>query len=287
MVSLRGVRLRAEPAEIAIVPGEPVTIDVEVFNTTAVVDEFEVDVVGLDPGWVRCDPPRVPLFPSTGGHTLVTILVDSTYGLRAGRQVLGVRARSTVDPRISSVIEVPVTVVATAGAELSIHPETHRAGRAGAFVAVVRNLTNTVLNVDIRGVDPEAAVRFNFTPPHLTIAPGDEGFSVVEVAGARPFRGADIQRQFSVLGVFSDPDAEPLSASGILIQKPWIPAIGEQLISVILLAGALLGAFLIGHALTTEDGPAAGASADAKAADAIKQGAIASATALGSTLAAS
>lgn len=279
MVSLRGVRLRAEPTEIQIVPGEPVTIDIEVFNTTAVVDEFEVDVVGLDPRWTRCDPPRVPLFPSTGGHTVVTVLVDSTYGLRAGRQVLGVRARSTVDPRVSSVIEVPATVVATSGAEISIHPETHRAGRAGAFVAVVRNLTNTVLSVDMRGVDPEGAVRFTFTPPSLAVAPGDEGFSVVEVAGARPFRGADVQRPFTVLGVLADPDAEPLSATGILIQKPWVPAIGEQLISVVLLAGALLGAFLIGDALTGEDAPTAGAGAEAKAGVEIKQGVIGSAAA--------
>ncbi len=276
MVSLRGVRLRAEPAEIAIVPGEAVTLEVEVFNTTAVVDEFEVDVVGLDPRWVRCDPARIPLFPSTGGITRVTVLVDSTYGLRAGRQVLGVRARSTVDPRVSSVIEVPATVVATEGAEISIHPGTHRAGRAGAFVAVVRNLTNTVLEVEMRGVDPEGAVRFNFTPPRLAIAPGDEGFSVVEVAGQRPVRGMDVQRPFSVLGVLSDPDAEPLTATGILIQKPWIPAIGEQLLSVALLAGALLAAFLIGNALTSDETSGTASGGDAKAAAEIKQGVIAS-----------
>lgn len=279
MVSLRGVRLRAEPAAIAIVPGEPVTIDVEVFNTTAVVDEFEVDVVGLDPRWVRCDPPRVSLFPSSGGRTRVTVLVDTTYALRAGRHVFGVRARSTVDPHISTVIEVEATVFPTSGAEMSIHPETQRAGAAGAFVAVIRNLTNTVLQVDMRGTDPEGAVRFGFTPPRLAIAPGDEGFSVVEVAGKRPFRGTDTQRPFTVLGVLPNPDSEPLSTTGILIQKPWIPMIGEQLLSVVLLAGALLGAFLIGNALTDEDAPAAGAGADAKAAAEIKQGTIGSATA--------
>jgi len=61
----RGVRLRAVPDVIELTPGEPTTLLMEVFNTTGLVDQFDLTAVGIDPGWVRFNPPRLSLFPSS------------------------------------------------------------------------------------------------------------------------------------------------------------------------------------------------------------------------------
>ncbi|MEX2447033.1 MAG: hypothetical protein WD734_06805 [Dehalococcoidia bacterium] len=253
MVSARGIRLRAEPDQIAVTPGEPTTLTFEVFNATTVVDQFELSAVGLDPDWVSFDPPVLSLFPSSAGTAEVTILIDSAYAFTAGSHVIGLRAQSDVDARNSAVVEVPVEVAPTAAATFDIHPESVRAGRTGAFLAVARNLGNAPLEIDLRGTDPEGALAFEFVPLQVTIPPGDEAWTVVQVRGRRPFKGMDAQRPFTVLGVTSDPDAEPLSASAMLFQKPWLPSLVGQFMSLLLLGAILVGAFFIGSVLTAPD----------------------------------
>ncbi|MGE3856399.1 MAG: hypothetical protein AB7G21_05540, partial [Dehalococcoidia bacterium] len=246
---------------IELTPGEPVVVTLEVFNTTDLVDQFELAAVGINPEWVKFSPPALSLFPSTAGTAEVTILVDSAYGYTAGRHVIGFRAQSSVNSRLSSVIEVAVEVAATPGATLDLHPQSARVGRAGAFLAVARNLGNAPLELDIRGGDPEGALRFECTPDQLTIQPGDEAWTVIQVRGRRPFIGMDAARPFTVLGVMPDADAEPLTAEGMLLQKPWLPAFAGQIASLVILGAILLGAYLVGTELTKEAAPEAAAEA--------------------------
>lgn len=244
------------PDVVDLVPGEPVVLALEVFNTTDVVDQFELGVVGINPEWVSFNPSALSLFPSSAGTAEVTILVDSAYAYTAGRHVIGFRAQSLVDDRISSVIEVGVEVAAAPGATLEMHPQSARVGRAGAFLTVARNLGNAPLELDLRGTDPEGQLRFECTPDHLLIPPGDEAWAVVQVRGKRPFIGMDAARPFTVIGVLPDADAEPLTADGMLIQKPWLPAFAGQIASLVILGAILLGAYLLGSELTKDEPPA-------------------------------
>lgn len=260
------------PDAIALVPGEAVVLTFEVFNTTDVVDQFQLAAVGINPEWVSFNPPALALFPSSAGTAEVTILVDSAYAYTAGRHMIGLRAQSSVNSALSSVVEVAVDVAATPGASLDLHPQSTHVGSAGAFLAVARNLGNAPLELDLRGSDPEGTLQFECTPEHLTIAPGDEAWSVIQVRGRRPLIGMDAARPFSILGVLPDADAEPLSTDGMLIQKPWLPAFAGQIASLVLLGAILLGAYLLGTELTKP--PAEEAKAEAK--PAAKPGALAS-----------
>jgi hypothetical protein len=269
----RGIRLRAVPDAVELVPGEPMVLAVEVFNTTDVVDQFQLAAVGINPEWVSFNPPALSLFPSSAGTAEVTILVDSAYAYTAGRHMIGIRAQSSVNSRLSSVVEVAVDVAAAPGASLDLHPQSVHVGRAGAFLAVARNLGNAPLELDLRGGDPEGVLLFECTPDHLTIAPGDEAWSVIQVRGKRPLIGMDAARPFSVLAVLPDPDAEPLTADGMLIQKPWLPAFAGQIASLVLLGAILLGAYLVGTELTKDEPPPEAAAA---AQEAPEPGALAS-----------
>ena len=251
MARLNAVQLRVPGEPVAVEPGTAATFEVEVFNASDIVDEYAIDTVGIDPRWVSVEPERIALFPSTGGSATVTIAVGSPYAVPAGLRRIGVRARSTIAEERARVEEVPLDVAPTAGALLELHPVNIRGGRAGAGVAVVRNLGNTVLEVDVRGADPESALDFQVTPSHLTIPPGDEAWTVVEVKGRRPLMGIDAQRPFLVAAYTGDPDAEPPSAAGTFIQSPWLPDLVTRLAGLLVLTVLLVAGFVTGNKIVS------------------------------------
>ncbi len=288
MPRLNAVQLRVPSEPVYVEPGGSSTFEIDVFNASEVVDEYALDTVGIDPRWVSIEPARLSLFPSTGGTALVTIAVGSPYAVRAGRHRIGVRARSTIEQNRARVEEVPIDVAPAAGSLIELHPVNIRGGRAGAGVAVVRNLGNTILEVDVRGSDPESALIFEVSPPHLTIPPGDEAWTVVEIKGQRPLMGMDVAHQFEVSAYTGDPDMEPPSAAGNFIQSPWLPDLVTRLVGLVVLVVLLVAGFVIGSKIVSGDllgGPAAEATATPEAAPG-KPGDLKSPTANTETLAA-
>lgn len=288
MPRLNSVQLRVPEEAVYVEPGGSSSFEVDVFNASDVVDEYAIDTVGIDPRWITIEPNRLALFPSTGGTATVTIAVGTPYAVRAGRHRIGVRAQSTIEQNRARVEEVPIDVAAAAGSMLELHPVNIRGGRTGAGVAVVRNLGNTVLEVDVRGSDPESALVFEVSPPHLTIPPGDEGWTVVEMKGQRPLMGMETVRPFELAAYTGDPDLAPPTAAGNFIQSPWLPDVVTRLVGLVVLVVLLVAGFVIGSKIVSGEllgGPAAEATATPEAVPG-KPGELKASTANTETLAA-
>ena len=63
---------------IAVEPGQSVSITVKVRNTSSVVDEFALDVLGDAGAWAAVEPPAINLFPGAEGGTATSPVRSST-----------------------------------------------------------------------------------------------------------------------------------------------------------------------------------------------------------------
>lgn len=252
-MNVSSLRIRVEPAKATLEAGLPLVLEAEVFNGSRVVDEFAIDVVGIDSRFVKIDPGKVALFPSAVGNTLISIDVTSPYLMAAGPTIIGIRARSAIDPDASVVEEVPLDVLPVSQAILEIHPESIKRGNAGAFVVVARNIGNSPLEIVFRGSDPAGEISFTFDPETHVVPPGEEVWSIIDVRAPRPWLGSDVQRPITVTAVTPDPDAEPITATAVFVQRPRISG-ALVLIFVLLIAAALfLAAFLIANMITSNN----------------------------------
>src|SRR5690606_16606412 len=67
------VRITSQVEHLVVVPGVPGLVPLSFHNTSDVIDQITVSVVGLDAAAVRTEPQVLNLFPDTGGDMIATI----------------------------------------------------------------------------------------------------------------------------------------------------------------------------------------------------------------------
>ena len=139
---------------IRLTPGVAATLDVEVTNTSPIIDGLTAQVIGLDPGWVQLVQPVVTLFPETTGT--LTLRFDVPPSCPAGESALTVRVHSTVDPDRSEDHVVWLVVEAVELAELEMRPSLVEGGSHAGMQALVHNLGNAVSELAITALEPTA-----------------------------------------------------------------------------------------------------------------------------------
>ncbi|HEV2760391.1 MAG TPA: hypothetical protein VGV86_12560, partial [Acidimicrobiales bacterium] len=66
------MRLDVTPAEVDAAVGEPVVLQVEVYNSRSVIDGYRPTLLGLPGQSFTSDPPELSLFPETHGVMIIT-----------------------------------------------------------------------------------------------------------------------------------------------------------------------------------------------------------------------
>lgn len=218
----------------------------EIFNASDIVEEFSLDIVGIEQRFnAYVVPSQVDLFPGQSATVEVTIDVRTLYAASAGQHRIGIRAVPATASDSSRVEEATIDVLPVAELLLEVHPQMARVGRAGAFVLVVRNRGNNSVDAVFTGSDPEGGVHFEFDPPELVIPPGEEVYSVVEARGRRPFIGQDAQRSLTFQTNTPDPDAPEVMTDAVMLQRAWLAGIFSTILVLVIAAVLFAAAFLI------------------------------------------
>src|SRR3954470_5776697 len=102
------MRIEVIPRRASIVPGQPVVLTVEVFNTSNIISGYRVRVLGVDSQWVSMDGADLSLFPETRGMTVVSITLPA--GIPAGVRRLTVEIRELTPPARTQVVDVDLVV---------------------------------------------------------------------------------------------------------------------------------------------------------------------------------
>ncbi len=217
---------------LRLTPGVPATLDIEVTNTTNIIDGLTAVVIGLDPGWVQLVQPVVTLFPETTGT--ITLRFDVPPSCPAGESALTIRVHSTVDLDRSEDHVVWLVVEAVELAELEMRPSLVEGGTHAGMQALVHNLGNAVTELAFTAIEPTRALECIVTPPTLTVAPGETGQVTVLAHGKRPLFG---QAHDRTIQIAANSSTLELHSTARFIQKPRVP---RGVITVLILASIIV-----------------------------------------------
>ncbi len=160
------------------VDGTPVTVTVNVSNTSGVVDGYVVEGLNAPP-WLEVRPGTTELLPSTSGTVTTELRIVSSTLVPAQKLVLLVRLRNTTGRFAYRDMSVRVTVpVVEAPFQVRAEPQLIRARdhSAGVCTVVVENpRSNRWARVRLSATDPEQAVRTTWRLPQLDVPPGRRG----------------------------------------------------------------------------------------------------------------
>jgi hypothetical protein len=213
-------------------PGVAATLDVEVTNTSAIIDGLTAVVLGLEPAWVQLTQPVVTLFPEATGT--LTLRFDVPPSCPAGESAITIRILSTIEPDRFVEHVVWLVVEAVELAELEMRPSLVEAGSHAGMQAVIINQGNAVSELSVTALEPTRALECRVSPPTLQVAPGEVGQVTVLAHGKRPWFGSNVERAIQVTA--TSPTLE-LTASARFVQKPRIPrGVITTLILVLIIA---------------------------------------------------
>ncbi len=212
------VKMTLAPEGGAVIPGGRLTLALVLQNASAIVDRYEVTVVGVPAEWVTLDKTIVSLFPGQSERIMVTLAPPAGVATAAGDYPVTLTATSADDPtaRVERMATLTVGAVGQLGMEL-LPPDTE--GRTGTFRVTLTNGSNRDETVALRARDNEEGLRFALEPEEPVRVPaGGERVIVVRatpktretVGEPHPY---DIEFKGVVEGVDeSDPMAAALAA---------------------------------------------------------------------------
>ena len=196
------MRVFLTPDRVELGEGNTVEIHVTVHNTGSLIGGYHLRVLGADPSWVTLETENLSLFPDTA--ETVRAVVRIPPGVAAGERRMAVQVRELTPPQAIAIQEIELVVPAVEAVLASLTPMTVVAGRTGTFGVVLENTGNTPVTAELAGIDGEDVMRFEFEPPVLTLAPGDQAIADLRASGPRRWFGSPVVRTF---GVFLTPGA--------------------------------------------------------------------------------
>jgi hypothetical protein len=226
------VRTTLESTRVEVTPGQPVNLDIEITNTSMVIDGVSAFVVGIDPTWVQLLVPVVSLFPDSTGRLVFRF--DIPHSCPAGELPLVVRVFSTIDPDDVEEHEVCLVVEPVPAAELQLRPSLVNGGSSAEMRAVIVNTGNVPAEFSIDAMEPTRALQCRASPTTLRVPPGEEGHVLVTATGRRPWFGNPVGRTITVT---ASSGAMELTENGRFNQKP---RIARGLVTALILAGIIV-----------------------------------------------
>lgn len=261
MTITTSLQVHVQPERVELRLGEPVAIEVQIFNGSPIVDEFAVELLGptfdpLEADWVRATPATLPLFPDASGSIVLTLLAPAGSRMAAGAHHIGVRVSSTTARQQAVVGEITLAVASQPALFMHLEPESVTGGRTAALQVQVRNIGNSPLHLAFGADDPANALTFRFGQRELELPLDSEQFIPLELAGRRPLIGRTAQRVFSVAATITDRAAElgvePVAfgdagrANGMFNQRPWLSSGVLTAFAVLLpVLAILIAAFIL------------------------------------------
>ena len=190
------MRVQVTPERVELSEDNAVEVFVTVHNTGSLIGGYHLRVLGADPSWVVLETENLSLFPDTS-QTL-RALVRIPPGVAAGERRIAVQVRELTPPQAIAIAEVELVVPPSEALKLTLTPMTVVGGSSGTFGVILENAGNTTIVAPLAGTDAEDVLRFQFVPPTLTLAPGDQAIADLKVKGPRRWFGSPVVRSFGI-----------------------------------------------------------------------------------------
>lgn len=227
-------------------PGASATLDVSITNTGALVQHYQVELLGL-PGADMVGPPGEPLklLPKESGRIPVVIFLPADSPVPAGQYRIGVLVRSPFAANVSRTAELVLDVGSVAGFTLTAYPEVVEGRGSGNFTLTARNTGNTPaqLSFDIR--DEQGVAKVRLIPSTLPLPPLGSATAAVNVRLPGRLTGAEKQAQIKIAATDVRDPAHPVNTVVRMVIRPLLPAALVNILVGLLTVAAAAVAILI------------------------------------------
>lgn len=248
------MRVSTEQRQLDVPPGGTSDVQVEVVNTSTVIDGFTARLIGLNGNQVSSRPEILPLFPDSAGRINLRFSLPSSFP--AGTHALSVEVQSHTQKAAPAHVDVEMVVAPFAQLELITHPSKKIGYRRTSFTVELTNTGNVPLEVALTCNDPDRALQFRLSEPSLRIAPSQVVRVQLTVRAGRHLFGNEIDKPFRIHAealatephrtVLGDNARTQVDVQAIMRQKP---RIARGLLTVLILMSVVAlwaGAFLLG-----------------------------------------
>jgi hypothetical protein len=231
------VRTALRPLDVTVRPGDLTVIEIEVGNTSDVIDGVTARVEGIDPTWVHLPVPVLSLFPDSIGVLAIHVRFPPTTVV--GDYLVVITIASTIDAARRSTHDLWLHVDPVEAAALRLRPSVVTSGRRGRFGAIIENAGNVQIDFTMTALDETRVLDTAVQPLTLSVPPASEAVAEVTVSGKRPWFGQPVTRSVQI---GADTPTLHLRAIAMFNQKPRIP---RGFLTVAVLAGIIaLWAFI-------------------------------------------
>ncbi len=208
--------------DLHVQPGQSATCQLNIANTSSIVEQFTLLPLGEAMEWTAADPPVVSLFPGAQQSVTLRFSPPRLPTTPAGEVPFAVKVVPSIEPEESVTEEGVITVGSfnDVGAELVPRVTTGRI--TGRQRLAVDSRGNVPLPVEVTALDPAEAIKFRIRPRRMTTAPGEARFVRLGVKPRQRFwKGPQQQKPYKVQ--VAPEGEEPLVLDGALTQKAVLP----------------------------------------------------------------
>jgi hypothetical protein len=230
---------------VSLPPGSTAEVELQILNTSDVIEQVQVNVLGIEVVSAVSEPVSLTLFPAESARLKLALQFHRQLPAGQHTAILQVLGRSTGAAAESELL---ITVPPEPAAEVTMNPPVRRAGKKGQFTFSATNLGNTNLSLLVRATDADQKLTLAVDRPNLNLTPGQSGSAQISARHKRPMSGDPLEH---VLTVTAEQGAITESVSARFIQKPRITAgmITVATITMILLLWAVAMYFGVRAAL--------------------------------------
>jgi hypothetical protein len=217
-----GVSVEIDGVTAPVVPGQRATRGVWLRNTGAIVDQFELDIVGDASTWANVEPATVNLLPGEEQRAQIVFDPPRSSRVSQGPVSFALRVMSREDTAGSAVHESVVDVAPYTQMAGELVPRTSTGSRTGRHELALDNLGNKPELVSVSASDQDRLLRFRVFPANPTLLPGTATFVKIQARPKRRFvSGPNKTIPFEVTATPSAGDSVVLP--GALVQTALLP----------------------------------------------------------------
>jgi hypothetical protein len=217
-----GVAVALEQRDGTVPPGSEASREIRIRNTGAIVDQFELDVVGEAASWTRVEPSQVNLMPGEEGSATLVFAPPRSSHVAAGPVPFALRVMSREDTGGSSVEEMTVTVGSFSQVAADLVPRTSYGRFGGRHELALDNLGNHPELVAVTATDPDRLLNLRVDPANVTVEAGTATFVKIKAKPKKTFwLGPNKTIPFHV--VVTGAESEQTMVQGSLLQQPILP----------------------------------------------------------------
>lgn len=196
--TLQRPHLRVElltPA-VQVTVGEPVSVTLEIHNTSAVIEQLDVRLLGLMAEEIVQTPTELTLFPEETIRVVFDLRFHPTLpaGTHEGLLVVAGRSGASVPAERLLTVEVPER----SRVEMQAEPPIRTGGKRGGFELLVDNTGNTELDLLLQARDANRILDLSLSDRQVDLRVDQTAYVLLIARGQRPWVGSPVEHTITI-----------------------------------------------------------------------------------------